>query len=261
MALSCPSETITLTNYTAKFTDKFVSGTTGAKERSCLPNNGDGFSSTQVNSNGVVSASALSGHIPTLQSQWNAAPISNADLSSRDTQTNNPNVIIESRDLNPAKVFADNSKLLRESIKSEYCFYYNRYIWGLQEVLTKAAAGNTDSGYSTQRANVATLNSKLNQILQILQALSDSRTTSVNEYYVTGTGVNTLNTELKDLRDNLSNHSKALKDKSLEQNVKSAMIEYSLEKNASSRNLLGIYGFMNIVAIGLLFYLYRSSKA
>ena len=35
------------------------------------------------------------------------------------------------------------------------------------------------------------------------------------------------------------------------------MVEYSQEKNLSANNLLALYGFLNLVSIGLLFYIYR----
>lgn len=261
MAWSCPaSPAITNVNYMNNFSDQFVPGSTTVKEKSCLPNNGNGFSSTQVNATtGIVDANALSTQVTSIQSMWNARPLSLEDLSSKNPE--NLKQIIVSPDLNPAKRFSSNASNLRSSIQREYCFYYNRYAWGLQDILGKAAAGETGAEYTRQKVNVATLNSKLNQILQILQGLTTSRVSSVDSYYANGSGVNTLNSELDVLRGQLAEHSTRLRDKALEQNVQSAMIDYSLEKNASSRNLLGIYGFMNIVAIGLLFYLYRSSKA
>jgi hypothetical protein len=50
-----------------------------------------------------------------------------------------------------------------------------------------------------------------------------------------------------------------LQNSEMETNAKSAMIDYTVEKNSSSRNLLAIYGFMNIVAVGMLVYLYRAA--
>jgi hypothetical protein len=262
MAWSCPaaSPAINNTNYMAKFNDQIdpTSTTTPkAKERSCLPNNGDGFNNNEKEGENVRQSS-IDHHAKNMIDYWNAKAISVEDLSSRDSR--NPNQIIVSQELNPAKVYSTNAQKFRESIRREYCFYYNRYVWALRDVLGKAAAGNTGSEYVTMKTNVALLNSKLNQILQILQGVTNHRSASLNTYYGSNTGVNTLNSELNVLREQLAEHSEKLKDKALEQNVQSAMIDYSLEKNASSRNLLGIYGFMNIVAIGLLFYLYRSSK-
>ena len=115
--------------------------------------------------------------------------------------------------------------------------------------------------YIKKKNDTEVLNSRLNQILQVIQALVNSRTTSLKNYYGTTTGVNQVNEYLDTTRTDLLNHSKLLKNVSMEKDIKSAMVDYTVEKNSSSRNLLAIYGFMNIVAAGLIFYLYRSSKS
>ena len=243
-------ETITATNYMNKFTDSLFSG---VKEKSCLPNGGTGFSPSAVNSDtGIVTPATLDSHVAALIASWPAKPLTVADLQAE------PNLNSPTND--PAQKFTSNAQSLRHSIAREYCFYYKRYLWVLTDVLNKAVAGSTDTAYQDEKINAQALNSKLNQILQVLQSLINSRTTSLNSYYGSGSGVNVLNADLDKLRAQLVDHSTKLQNKALEQDVQSSMIEYSLEKNSSSRNLLGIYGFMNIVAIGLLFYLYRSSK-
>jgi hypothetical protein len=40
--------------------------------------------------------------------------------------------------------------------------------------------------------------------------------------------------------------------------LRTDMMEYSAEKNRSARNLLALYGFLNLSAVGLLIYIYRS---
>lgn len=40
--------------------------------------------------------------------------------------------------------------------------------------------------------------------------------------------------------------------------LRTDMMEYSVEKNRSARNLLALYGFLNLTAVGLLIYIYRS---
>ena len=72
--------------------------------------------------------------------------------------------------------------------------------------------------------------------------------------------MNSLNATLDTARTNLVRHSKILENNNLTSDVQAAMIDYSIEKNSSSRNLLAVYGFMNIVAAGLLFYLYTNMK-
>ena len=82
---------------------------------------------------------------------------------------------------------------------------------------------------------------------------------TLSSYY--NTDVNKLNSELDDARGKLASHSNILQNNDLKADVQAAMVDYSIEKNSSSRNLLAVYGFLNVVAAGLLFYLYTNTKA
>ena len=217
---------------------------------SCLPNNGTGFTGSSVDSNGSVTTSAMSAWIGTLLSSAAAAP------TVSDMKANS---------LIPADTFKTKSEALRNNIQAEYCYYYYPYQFALAKLLTAASTGATstgataDSTYTTLKANTVILNSKLNQILQVLQALVVSRSTSLTGYQ-SDSALQTLDTDISTARSNLQWHSQALQNKNMESDVKSAMIDYTVEKNSSSRNLLAVYGFMNIVALGMLFYLYRAAK-
>lgn len=232
-------ETITSLNYNQQYETRL--------RKSCLPNNGSGFTESSLSSDGMVSQADLDSHIKTLLSQRRAtAPKS-----------------IESNTTNPSYRFAESSASLRKNITDEYCFYYKRYMYILRDILISATAltpGSMPQAYIDKKNNTEKLNSKLNQILQILQALVNSRLNSLKGYYGQDKGVNELNKQLDTTREDLIRHSKLLKNNELEKDIKSAMVDYSIEKNSSSRNLLAIYGFMNIVAASLIFYLYRSSK-
>jgi hypothetical protein len=160
----------------------------------------------------------------------------------------------------PADTFRIKSDALKNRINAEYCYYYYAYQFALTRVLTAASTGDTrDTTYDTLKANTIILNSKLNQILQVLQALVDSRNASVTGYK-SDSALQTLEGDISTARSNLQSHSQTLQNRNMESDVKSAMIDYTLEKNSSSRNLLAVYGFMNIVALGMLFYLYRAVK-
>ena len=232
-----------------------VDGTTGYSTpfsppaSSCLPNTGTGFDVQQDmvdGSSSIVKPSNLAAYVTTLLTR---------------TQATAP-VVLNANNLDPAATFQTKSALLRASIKNEYCYYYSRYIWLLNDVLNTAASTATPpADYAAKKATLGQINSKLNQILQIMQQLVSLRTTSLSGYYGSSdNGVNQLNSKLDTMRLTLTKHSEELQKDSLESDVQSAMIDYTLEKNSSSRNLLAVYGFMNIVAIGMLFYLYRSSK-
>lgn len=217
-----------------------------AQHKSSLPNSGTGFS--KVESNGLVDQSAVVSHVKTLLDRAKASPPGDTDPDNT----------------NPAANFSESASALRTNIGNEYCFYYKRYMWALNDVLIFAAtsgmnlAGN--ASYNEKKKIAQDLNSKLNQLLQVMQGLINVRSDSLNTYYGTTTGVNALNGQLDDARKSLNLHMGKLQSNNMDMDVKSSMIDYSLEKNSSSRNLLAIYGFMNIVAVGILFYLYRASK-
>jgi hypothetical protein len=215
----------------------------------CLPSD----VSTIISADGTVNRSALEGHVASLiTSKANPPQPANIESSARD-----PDVA------NPTKDFADKAATLRTNIQKEYCWYYRRYDWAMQKILMNVAS-NTGEVDASLKNGAITLNTKLNVILLIMKGIVNNRLSSLNTYYngASGTGqINAINMELDDTRTNLVNHSRKLQNNDLKSDVQSAMIEYSLEKNSSSRNLLAIYGFMNIIAAGLLFYIYTKSKA
>lgn len=153
--------------------------------------------------------------------------------------------------------FSNKSKLLRDSVKEEYCFYYSRYIAALNALLTATASATINS----LKTDVAALNKKLNTITLVVNKILEMRTASIAGYHADGAdSLNSLNENLKLAREKLAANSERLEKQDLAADIQSSMTEYSLEKNESSRNMLAIYGFMNIVAVGMLFYLYTNVK-
>ena len=142
--------------------------------------------------------------------------------------------------------YGDALRALLTSIQSEYCFYYIRYKYALTNLLTLAVAvpPDTTGEYAVYKRNAIRLNNILSQILLTLQYVSSLSGSLIDIDVVHG---------------NLQDHMRKLKNTEMEADAKSAMIDYTLEKNSSSRNLLAIYGFMNIVAVGMLVYLYRAA--
>jgi hypothetical protein len=214
-------------------------------------------SSAVIDDNGNVNATALKAHVKNLLST-NAPAVPAADLI---TATVRP--VGDSYVPSPAEKYAEKSKALRESIQKEYCHYYSRYIWGITKVLNDATASGAVVSPDLKK-NVQLLNTKLNTLLLVMKGVVNSRLNTLEDYYG-GDGnpdsVNSLNNKLDEVRKKLAMHSQQLQKNDLESDIKASMIEYSLEKNSSSRNLLALYGFMNIVAVGLIFYLYTNAKA
>jgi hypothetical protein len=199
------------------------------------------YNGSVIKADGTVDSAALNAFVTTFLGQ--ASP---------------PSTLSSPSSVNQSQEFATKSNTLRNSMRAEYCWYYNRYFWALSQILTKAS----QSGQVIDpelKVNTAILNSKLNGILLVMKATINSRMNQLNGYY-SGGDVNSQNSQLNTARQRLAEDSKILQNNDLQSDVQSAMIQYSIEKNSSSRNLLAIYGFMNIVAVGLLFYLYTHTK-
>lgn len=228
MAFCSSAEIITLGNYSANYP-----GT------SCLPSP-NGFAE---NSNGIVADSVLQSHLTSLMA----------------TVGNSNKPIIDQT----ASDFSTGSQNLRTLIQNEFCYYYRRYIFALNKLLSDATSTNLPPDYNETKTNTINLNKKLNHIIQLLQKLLQSRQNTLNNYYGTEVGQNgvqNVNDNLNATLITLQQHSAALENNKLEQTVKSSMIDYTIEKNESSRNLLAVYCFMNIVAVGILYQLYSSSS-
>jgi hypothetical protein len=135
-------------------------------------------------------------------------------------------------------------------------------MWGITKILNDATASGAVVSPDL-KANVQNLNTKLNTIILVMKGVVNSRLNALESYYGAEgdpKSVNYLNKELDDARKKLAMHSEKLQKNDMSSDIQQSMIDYSLEKNSSSRNLLALYGFMNIVAAGLLFYLYKNMK-
>lgn len=205
-----------------------------------------------IDSSGKVSDVTVDNFVTDLLSTSRASAIGVTEFPGvRSTDTSDPN---------PANDYAKNAKVLRNTLKTEYCYYYSRYMWGMQKILVSA----TQQGSAvdpTFKRNVQKLNNTLNIILAVMKGIVNSRMAALDEYSSdTENGVNSLNQDLERARTALKHDSGILQKNDLDSDIQSSMIEFSLEKNESSRNMLAMYGFMNIVAVGLLFYLYTNIK-
>lgn len=262
----CDSNTETITF--ANFATVYIGTSTNLE---CLPSSG-GFTSGVNATTGIVDDTILTNYIATLLNTFAANPPTSANQSNE----------------NQAATFATNAKKLRTALQTEYCYYYVRYKFGLEQVLTAATSQalssttvasttsadstiiNQTSGitYGSLKTTTVLLNKKLNELIQIMQKLQETRFKSLtgtdDSYYSkfnsSSTDSTTFNGKLKAQQDSLAAQSALLQSGSFNDDVKQSMIDYTLEKNASSRNLLAVYGFMNIVAVGLLFYMYKASK-
>ena len=150
-----------------------------------------------------------------------------------------------------------------KKIQQEYCFYYFRYKYALETLFDKlvntSKSSNlteSDKGEITNKLNSAkTFNEKLNDMIQITNYIAQKR---ASEMRAQNTEINALNSGIQSTFDTLQAHSKMLNSETSISDLRKRMVEYTEEKNRSALNLLSLYGFLNLVAIGLLVYIARS---
>ena len=148
-------------------------------------------------------------------------------------------------------------------IQQEYCFYYFRYKYSLETLFDKLVNTSKQSSLpETDKADIQSkltraknFNEKLNDIIQITNYIAQKRASEMRQQ---NTEINALNSSIKGTFDTLQQHSKILNSESSVTDLRKRMVEFTEEKNRSAMNLLSLYGFLNLVAIGLLFYIARS---
>lgn len=149
------------------------------------------------------------------------------------------------------------------SIRNEFCFYYVRYKSALDALFTTMVS--ISKSRDLTEANKADLQSKLNSakrinerlndIIQITNYIAAQRATEMKDQ---NTAINELNAGISTTFGKLRDHERMLRKEGSLIDLKKRMVEFTEEKNLSATNLLSLFGFLNLVAIGLLFYIARS---
>ena len=149
-----------------------------------------------------------------------------------------------------------------EGIKKEFCHYYNRYKYSLDDLFSVIATTSSGSTLTTeQQATINTkldivkgFNTKLNDLVQITNYIAIQR---ASEMGGENGDINALNSKITATYGKLASHNATLRKETAIGDLRKQMVEFSQEKNLSANNLLAFYGFLNLVSIGLLFYIYR----
>lgn len=148
-------------------------------------------------------------------------------------------------------------------IQEEFCFYYFRYKYSLETLFetlvnTSKKTSLSDADRTTiqnQLTKAKDFNEKLNDLIQIVNFIAQKRSTEMRSQ---NQEINQMNQTLQSTFDTLQTHNKLLSSQTSIADLRKRMVEYTEEKNRSALNLLSLYGFLNLVAIGLLFYISRS---
>lgn len=160
--------------------------------------------------------------------------------------------------------YAAKAGVLLENAKSEYCFYESRYKYALDRLFASIRDGYKQTSITpTQKQNITTylnhtqtLNQHLNDLIQLITAMTTDMMLVNSELDSEITGyAQTLQTQqsrLQEQKNTLASNQASMK-------LNKQMVQYTEEKSRYTDNLLKMYGVVNIVAVGLLVYLYKAA--
>lgn len=230
MVFSCPSKT-SLTE--SELLETYSNG----KTQSMLPSSPNGPSDREQN--GMLTENTIQGIILSLQ---NSAVIPNP--------SNN-------------ELYKKKKQELLDNIKSEYCFYDSRYKYALDKLfsLINQSYNNktSESSSSVQQylSYTQSLNQRLNDLTQIVNGITDLMLSTTNTLE---SEMKDIDRQLKEQKDKLAEQNRILSSNQAVTQLNKQMVKFTEQKGKYSNNLLGLYSFLNIVALGLLVYVYKSAR-
>ena len=162
------------------------------------------------------------------------------------------------------------TETLKNRIKSEYCHYLSRYKYAINRMVTTiGSATSTGTGVGTGNSGPSIavavknftdaareINTALLDLSQISNAITEDQYKQAANF---NNRINDLNTQIGDYFKVLQGHAAILKKEVPAVEIRKRMVEYTKEKANANRNLLSFYFFLDIVALGILFYVYKAT--
>jgi hypothetical protein len=153
---------------------------------------------------------------------------------------------------------------LMYSLQYEFCFYTKYFSILLADYIFIQNKQTDTNGFSEARKNalIQTIVNNLTVVKARLTDITDVAATigtkQTGELKGMNDSINAFVQSTKASVDTLNANASILMSKDKESNLRSRQLSYSEEKNAYANQLLAMYGFANLIALGLLFYIYKS---
>jgi len=157
--------------------------------------------------------------------------------------------------LTNSDLFIKKQNDLIQNVKSEYCFYYSRYAYSLQKLL-KAMSDSNTVVINKYLDYTQSLNKKMNDLIQIINGVNGELLLSNTDMTQ---GIKKFDDEIKQLHMKLVNQNKIISSNEAVAKLNKEMVKYTEEKSRYTNNLLKMYSVLNIVALSLLVYVYKSA--
>ena len=145
--------------------------------------------------------------------------------------------------------------------KAEYCHYYARYKYWLNaalDIIKNATSGTLANVADTELTKAAEFNTRLIDFTMILNTLANTMSQRTGAL---ASQTNDLNSEIASNFQKLQAQADILKSEAPAAELKRRMVDFTKEKAKATNNLLSLYFFLDVVALGMLFYVYKASSA
>lgn len=148
------------------------------------------------------------------------------------------------------------------SLKYEFCFYtkilttlMNDYVTVQQATSTEMTSDDKTIVIANIVNNMAVTRIRLNDLIELANYIAKTQNQAMS-------GLNEdINAFINSTRASvtaLDKNAASMMAKDKEYGLRTRQLAYSEEKNAYANQLLAMYGFANLIALGLLFYIYKS---
>ena len=162
-----------------------------------------------------------------------------------------------------AEVFVKKQAELLKNVKAEYCFYESRYKYSLEKLFDAINQGYMNNTGDTQASiqkyltSTQALNQRLNDLTQIINGVTDDMLSSTTNLE---SEIKAFDKQIKEQQKKLAAQNNIISSNQAVTTINKQMVKFTEQKAKYSDNLLGLYSFLNIIALGLLVYVYKSAR-
>jgi hypothetical protein len=209
--------------------------------------------------NGITTTSltpdATTNRVPTSQLQNYVAQLEQKSLVPKPQPKTDPRTKSLETDID--KLVTDDSRFFGK-VRDEYCYYETRYSYALKQFLRLATSlDNSTNDAARQMLNISTqLNLKLNNLLEIVSYITDSRVSRVNS---NKDAINDSNRQINSRLAQLRNQYGLLSRDNAMIETQKEMVRYTKEKNDYAINQITLFAALNALAIGSVYAIYKSA--
>lgn len=163
--------------------------------------------------------------------------------------------VMDANNLITGKQREKDGELLNTQLKKEYCHYKQRYKT-LLEAFLNSVKPNPVADVDTTKALEALIeiNNRMNAFVLLVKYIGNDRIASVNSYLG---ALNSTNEEINKSIASLGPTGSILTQNNTILHTRNEMVRYTKEKNNSITNHISLWASLNVVAIAIIFHLYR----